>query len=147
MNHGSTAGFNVPCRMGHLVATGAESGLAKSVLTQIRRHLTGEIVEISLATHGWTLARRASICSSHSTNVLLDHPQMDPQSLQIDFEWACNLERPHRRVNFGDSRLIRDQSGSVRALNKLAFEISLEPGATGRYDERTAICKSEARSQ
>ena len=40
--------------MGHLVATGAESGLAKSVLTQIRRHLTGEIVEISLATHGWT---------------------------------------------------------------------------------------------
>jgi hypothetical protein len=38
--------------LGHLVATGAESGLAKSVLTQIRRHLTGEIVEISLATLG-----------------------------------------------------------------------------------------------
>jgi hypothetical protein len=49
---------------------------------------------------------------------------MDPEALQIDFEWACNVQRPHGRFNFGDPRLIRDQSGSVRALNKLAFEIS-----------------------
>ena len=49
---------------------------------------------------------------------------MDPESLQIDFEWACNLEQPHGRFNFRDSCLILDQSGSVRALRKFAFEIS-----------------------
>ena len=49
---------------------------------------------------------------------------MDSESLQIDFEWACNFERPHGSFNFGDSRLIRGHLGSVRALNKLDFEIS-----------------------
>jgi hypothetical protein len=72
VNHGSTAGLNVPVAWA-IWSLPAESGLAKSVLTQIRRHLTGEIVEISLATHGWTLARRASICRAHSTNVFLHH--------------------------------------------------------------------------
>ena len=34
---------------------------------------------------------------------------MDPESLQIDFEWACDLEQPHGRFNFGDSCLILDE--------------------------------------
>ena len=27
-----------------------------------------------------------------SIDVFLNHAQMDPESLQVDFEWACNLE-------------------------------------------------------
>jgi len=49
---------------------------------------------------------------------------MDPESLQIDFEWACNLERPHRRFNFDDSFLILDQPESICALSEFTFELS-----------------------
>jgi hypothetical protein len=45
------------------------------------------------ATHGRTTDRfNTSIHRSHSTNIFLNHAQMDSESLQIDFEWACNLE-------------------------------------------------------
>ena len=64
------------------------------------------------------------MCRSHSTNVFLNHAQMDPESLQIDLEWACNLEQPHGRFNFGDSCLILGKSGLVCALSEFAFEIS-----------------------
>jgi hypothetical protein len=49
---------------------------------------------------------------------------MDPESLQIDFEWACNLERSHGGFNFGESYLILDDAGPVCALIEFAFEIS-----------------------
>jgi len=60
----------------------------------------------------------------HSINVFLDHVQMDPESLQIDFERAANLERPHGRVNFSDSGLILGEAGPICALIEFAFEIS-----------------------
>jgi hypothetical protein len=44
---------------------------------------------------------------------------MDPESLQIDFEWACNLEQPHGRFNFGDSCLILDEPASVYTLSEV----------------------------
>jgi hypothetical protein len=66
----------------------------------------------------------ASIYRSHSTNIFLNHAQMDSESLQIDFEWACNLEQPHGRFNFGDSCLILDESASVCALSEFAFDVS-----------------------
>jgi hypothetical protein len=49
---------------------------------------------------------------------------MYPQSLQIDFEWARDLEQPHGGVNFSDSCLILDASGPAGALSEFAFEIS-----------------------
>jgi hypothetical protein len=33
-----------------------------------------------------------SFYRSHSTNIFLNHAQMDSETLQIDFEWACNLK-------------------------------------------------------
>jgi hypothetical protein len=65
-----------------------------------------------------------SIYRSHSTNIFLNHAQMDSESLQIDFERACNLKQPHGRFNFGDSCLILDESASVCALSEFAFEVS-----------------------
>ena len=49
---------------------------------------------------------------------------MDPETVQIDFEWACNLEQPHGRFKFGDSCLILDESASVCALSEFAFDVS-----------------------
>jgi hypothetical protein len=54
----------------------------------------------------------------------LNHAQVDPESLQIDLEWACNLEQSHGRFNFDDSFLIVDQSGSICALSEFTFELS-----------------------
>jgi hypothetical protein len=65
-----------------------------------------------------------SIYRSHSTNIFLNHAQMDSESLQVDFEWACNLEQPHSRFNFDDSCLILDESASVYALSEFAFDVS-----------------------
>jgi hypothetical protein len=65
-----------------------------------------------------------SIYLPHSTNFFLDHAQVDPESLQIDLEWACNLEQSHGRFNFDDSFLIVDQSGSICALSEFTFELS-----------------------
>ena len=57
-------------------------------------------------------------------NIFLNHAQMDSESLQIDFEWACNLEQPYGRFYFGDSCLILDESASVCALSQFAFNVS-----------------------
>ena len=64
-----------------------------------------------------------SICRSHSTNVFLNHAQMDSESVQVYFEWACDLERPHGGFNFGDSCLILAESGHVGAMFEIAFEV------------------------
>ena len=68
---------------------------------------------------GYTITFR-----SNSIKVFLNHVQMNPESLQIDFEWACNLERSYGGVNFGELCLVLDESGSVCALSEFAFEIS-----------------------
>jgi hypothetical protein len=34
-----------------------------------------------------------------TAKVFLNQAQMSPESLQIDFEWACNFEQPHGRFN------------------------------------------------
>jgi hypothetical protein len=57
-------------------------------------------------------------------NVFLNHAQMDPETVEIGFEWARNLEQPHGRLNFGNSCLILHESGLVCALGKVAFELS-----------------------
>jgi hypothetical protein len=38
---------------------------------------------------------------------------MEPQQLQIDHEWARNLEQTYSQFNFGDSRPILDEPGLV----------------------------------
>jgi hypothetical protein len=52
---------------------------------------------------------------------------MDPESLQIDFEWACNLEQSHGSFNFGDSCLILGEPASVCTLSEFTFEVSQSP--------------------
>src|SRR2546430_17704261 len=47
---------------------------SKSFLQRTAGLLTGRIID----------------CRSHSTHVFLNHAQMDPGSVQVDFEWACN---------------------------------------------------------
>jgi hypothetical protein len=63
---------------------------------------------------------------------------MDPETVQIDFEWACNLEYPHGGFDFCQSRLILAKPGSVGAVGELAFKISqssvqVEPGLTCQH--------------
>lgn len=49
---------------------------------------------------------------------------MDPESVQVDFEWACNLEKPHGGFNFGESCLILAKTAPVGALGEFAFKVS-----------------------
>ena len=60
----------------------------------------------------------------HSTNVFLNHAQMNPKTVQIDFEWARNLEHPHGGFNFCESCLILAKPGPVGAVSEFAFKIS-----------------------
>jgi len=68
-----------------------------------------------------------SIYFCHSTNVFLNHAQMDPETVQIDFEWARNLAHPHGRLNFCKSCLILAKPGPVGAVSEFAFKISQSP--------------------
>ena len=58
--------------------------------------------------------------TSNSGRAAPVRPEMYPQSLQIDFERACNLDRPHSGFKFGEPSLIIHQTGSVFDF---AFEI------------------------
>jgi hypothetical protein len=49
---------------------------------------------------------------------------MDPETVQIDFEWARNLERPHGGFNFRESCLILAKPGPVGTVSEFAFKIS-----------------------
>src|SRR6516165_3033185 len=49
---------------------------------------------------------------------------MNPKTVQIDFEWARNLEHPHGGFNFCKSCLILAQPGPVGAVSEFAFKIS-----------------------
>ncbi len=49
---------------------------------------------------------------------------MDPETVQIDFEWARNLEHPRGGVNFCESCLILAKPGPVGAVSEFAFKIS-----------------------
>jgi hypothetical protein len=60
----------------------------------------------------------------HSTEVFLNHSQMDSESLQIGFERAWNSEHPSRGFNLDDSRLILYQSGLLAILGELVFELA-----------------------
>ena len=62
--------------------------------------------------------------AGHSLDVFLNHAQMDPESLPIDFEWPGNPERPDGRFDCGDSRLIFRDSRVARALGQFGFELS-----------------------
>ena len=44
--------------------------------------------------------------------------------MQIDFEWARNLERPYGGFNFCESYLILAKPGPVGAVSEFAFKIS-----------------------
>lgn len=59
--------------------------------------------------------------------MFLNHTQMEPEQLQIDYEWACNLEQTYGRFNFGDACLILDESGLVCAAIEFGFEVSQSP--------------------
>jgi hypothetical protein len=49
---------------------------------------------------------------------------MNPETVQIDFEWARNLEHPHGGFNFCESRLILAKPGPVGAMSEFAFKVS-----------------------
>jgi hypothetical protein len=49
---------------------------------------------------------------------------MNPKTVQIDFEWARNLEHPHGGFNFCESCLILAKPGPVGAVSEFAFKIS-----------------------
>ena len=49
---------------------------------------------------------------------------MDLESVQIDFEWARSLERPHVGFNFCESCLILAKPGPFGAVSEFAFKIS-----------------------
>jgi hypothetical protein len=49
---------------------------------------------------------------------------MEPETVQIDFEWARNLEHPHGGFNFCESCLILAKPGPVGAVSEFAFKIS-----------------------
>src|SRR5258707_14334661 len=49
---------------------------------------------------------------------------MDPETVQMDFEWARNLEHPRGGVNFCESCLILATPGPVGAVSEFAFKIS-----------------------
>jgi hypothetical protein len=66
-----------------------------------------------------TSAFGPSIRRSHSTNFFLNHAQMNPETVQIDFGWARNLEHPHGGFNFFESCLILVKPGSVGAVSEL----------------------------
>src|SRR5262249_31243658 len=66
----------------------------------------------------------SSIDRCHSTNVLLNHAHMDPETVQIDFEWARNLEHPYGGFNFCESCLILAKPGPVGTVSEFAFKIS-----------------------
>lgn len=53
----------------------------------------------------------------------MHHAQMDLESLQIEFEWASNLEQPHGGFNFGELCLILDEAAPAGALSEFAFEV------------------------
>src|SRR5262245_48239108 len=48
----------------------------------------------------------------------------DPETVQIDFEWARNFERPDGGFNFCESCLILAKPGAVGAVSEFAFKIS-----------------------
>src|SRR5262249_14290066 len=88
---------------------------------QPRRRVDGRRRSSGTGTHG---RGTPSIDRCHSTNVFLNHTQMDPETVQIDFEWARNLERPHSRFNFCESCLILAKPGPLGAVSEFAFKIS-----------------------
>jgi len=47
---------------------------------------------------------------------------MDLESLQIEFEWASNLEQPHGGFNFGELCLILDEAADIN--NKVRENVS-----------------------
>ena len=49
---------------------------------------------------------------------------MDPETVQIHFERARNLEHPHGRFNFCESCLILAKPGPAAAVSEFAFKIS-----------------------
>src|SRR5262249_48050066 len=71
--------------------------------------------------------RTPSIYLCHSTNVFLNHAQMNPKTVQIDFEWARNPEHLHGGFNLCESCLILAKPGSVGAVSEFAFKISQSP--------------------
>src|SRR5262245_42061827 len=48
---------------------------------------------------------------------------MNPETLQIQFEWARNLEHPHGGFNYCESGLIIAKPGPVGAVSEFAFKI------------------------
>src|SRR5262249_58034317 len=48
---------------------------------------------------------------------------MDPETVQIHFEWARNLEHPHGGFNSCESCLILAKPGPVGAVSVFAFKI------------------------
>src|SRR2546429_8739093 len=77
------------------------------------------IADITIPTEPLTTPR----AELQSVDVFLNHAQMEPESLQVDF-WACNLEKPHSGFNFGEPCLILAKTAPVSALGEFTFNVS-----------------------
>ena len=113
-------------------------------------HLTARPSKSFLQRTAGLLTGCINDCRSHSTHVFLNHAQMDPESVQVDFEWACNLEQPNGGFNSGESCLmvsdIRPIGACLRS-DRVRVRGFPKPGVIARYDGRVATCRSEAQSQ
>src|SRR5262245_27531360 len=55
---------------------------------------------------------------------------MNPETAQIDFGWARNLEHPHGGFNFFESCLILVKPGSVGAVSELLDAVGHAPAGS-----------------
>jgi len=64
---------------------------------------------------------------------------MEPETVQIDFEWARNLEHPPRRIQF--LRVVPDtrQAGTGRRCERVRVQDFPELGAIGWCDENECL--------
>src|SRR5262245_29225885 len=52
---------------------------------------------------------------------------MDPQSMQVDFEGAADLERVYGGFDFGNDHLVTGEWGAVPAARQLALDLAELP--------------------
>jgi hypothetical protein len=57
----------------------------------------------------------------HSTYMVLDHAQVDPEPMQVDLERRSNLQRAHDGFDLGEPSLMLGQLSFVLALRELAL--------------------------
>ena len=63
----------------------------------------------------------------HSTYMVLDHAQVDPEPMQVDLERRSNLQCADRRFDLGEPSLMLGKLSFTLALRELALEPAQRP--------------------